>query len=181
MVDRVGAKQNRAGWDHALWMRVRRDRRLDEIEDLYRHRRQVFFRVARSITGDRELAAEAVQDGFADAVRSRMTYRGEGSLEAWVWRAVVNASRKAVRPLSVALSAVPEAASDASAPRPDLAPLISGLPERQRTALFLRYQADLPYAAIAQVLGVEVGTVSATLSAAHRAVRQSLQEAATHE
>jgi RNA polymerase sigma factor (sigma-70 family) len=53
---------------------------------------------------------------------------------------------------------------------------VAALPERQRLAVFLRYYADLDYRAIAQVLGVEVGTVSATLSAAHQALRRSLQE-----
>ncbi len=122
-----------------------------------------------------------MQDGFADVIRSRDTFRGDGPLEAWVWRAVVNAARKAVRPPLVDLSAVSDSLAELPATRPDLAPLISGLPERQRTALFLRYQADLPYAAIAAVLGVEVGTVSATIAAAHNAARRALQEAASHD
>jgi RNA polymerase sigma factor (sigma-70 family) len=50
------------------------------------------------------------------------------------------------------------------------------LPERQRLALFLRYYADLDYRSIADVLGVEVGTVSATLSAAHSSLRRALSE-----
>jgi RNA polymerase sigma-70 factor (ECF subfamily) len=53
---------------------------------------------------------------------------------------------------------------------------IAGLPERQRLAVYLRYYADLDYRAIAAVLEVEVGTVSATLSAAHRALRKNLEE-----
>jgi RNA polymerase sigma factor (sigma-70 family) len=53
---------------------------------------------------------------------------------------------------------------------------VAALPERQRLAVFLRYYADLDYRAIAQVLGIEVGTVSATLSSAHRALRRSLEE-----
>jgi DNA-directed RNA polymerase specialized sigma24 family protein len=43
-------------------------------------------------------------------------------------------------------------------------------------AVFLRYYADLDYRAIATALGIEVGTVSATLSAAHTALRRSLKE-----
>ena len=45
---------------------------------------------------------------------------------------------------------------------------IAALPERQRLAIFLRYFADLDYAAIAAALEIEVGTVSATLNSAHR-------------
>ena len=53
---------------------------------------------------------------------------------------------------------------------------IAGLPERQRLAVYLRYYADLDYRAIAAVLEVELGTVSATLSAAHRSLRKNLEE-----
>jgi len=54
--------------------------------------------------------------------------------------------------------------------------LIVSLPERQRLALFLRYYADLDYRSIAEVLGVEIGTVGATLNKAHAALRQQLEE-----
>jgi RNA polymerase sigma factor (sigma-70 family) len=53
---------------------------------------------------------------------------------------------------------------------------VAALPERQRLAVYLRYYADLDYRAIASALDVEVGTVSATLSAAHQALRRSLEE-----
>jgi RNA polymerase sigma-70 factor (ECF subfamily) len=58
----------------------------------------------------------------------------------------------------------------------ELAPLIAQLPERQRLIVFLRYYADLDYRSIAAALDVEVGTVSASLSAAHQAIRKALQE-----
>ena len=51
--------------------------------------------MAVAIVGDPERAAEAVHDGFADAIRSRAGFRREGPLEAWVWRAVVNAALRA--------------------------------------------------------------------------------------
>jgi hypothetical protein len=41
---------------------------------------------------------------------------------------------------------------------------IAALPDRQREVLFLRYYADLDYRTVADVLGIAVGTVSATLS-----------------
>jgi RNA polymerase sigma factor (sigma-70 family) len=53
---------------------------------------------------------------------------------------------------------------------------LAALPERQRLVVFLRYFADLGYAEIAQLLGIEVGTVSATLHAAHAALRSQLEE-----
>jgi RNA polymerase sigma factor (sigma-70 family) len=53
----------------------------------------------------------------------------------------------------------------------------AALPERQRLVLFLRYYADLDYAAIAAALGITEGTVGATLNAAHAVLRRSLEEA----
>jgi hypothetical protein len=66
-------------------MRGRRDRLLDEIEELYRARFPYFAQVARAIVGDRERAVEAVQDGFADAIRGRAGFRGDGALEPERW------------------------------------------------------------------------------------------------
>jgi DNA-directed RNA polymerase specialized sigma24 family protein len=42
--------------------------------------------------------------------------------------------------------------------------------------VFLRYFADLGYRDIAEVLDVKVGTVSATLHAAHVSLRSALSE-----
>ena len=61
----------------------------------------------------------------------------------------------------------------------DLRAVLAVLPERQRTAVFLRYYADLDYAAIAEALGITTGTVAATLNAAHAALRTRLEEVRT--
>jgi RNA polymerase sigma-70 factor (ECF subfamily) len=151
-----------------------------EIESLYGRDFAAFVRVCRAIVGDRERAVESVHDGFADAIRGLSGFRGDGSLEAWVWRAVVNAARKARRrPLVETFVLEPQADQDLWSPRV-LDPLIVALPERQRIALFLRYYADLNYRQIAEAMDVEVGTVSAALAAAHRAVRESLTEVDGH-
>jgi RNA polymerase sigma-70 factor (ECF subfamily) len=156
-------------------MRLIRDPLLAELELLYAERFPHFLRVARAIVGDRERALEAVQDGFADAIRGRAGFRAEGPLEAWVWRAVVNAARKAVRrPLVEPVRG--DDGVELSPALPEVAPLVASLPERQRLAIFLRYYADLDYRSIAAALGVEVGTVSATLAAAHAAIRKALEE-----
>jgi RNA polymerase sigma factor (sigma-70 family) len=153
-----------------------RDRLLVEIEALYKREFTSFIRVARGIVGDRERALEAVHDGFADAIRARDSLRDEEALEAWVWRSVVNAARKATRRPLVELSAHPGELLVEPPRLRELAPSLARLPERQRLIVFLRYYADLDYRRIAEVVGVEVGTVSASLAAAHRSVRLSLEE-----
>lgn len=148
-----------------------------DLEEVYRSRYREFLRVATAITGDEQGGHDAVQEGFAAALRNRKAYRGEGPLEAWVWRAVVNQARK-----GRARSAVPTAQLDPVAPNgqvPDetgVRAWVAALPERQRLVVFLRYYADLDYRSIAEALQIELGTVSATLSSAHAALRSRIRE-----
>jgi DNA-directed RNA polymerase specialized sigma24 family protein len=145
----------------------------DELETLYRARLPEFRRVAAAITGDRELGRDAVQEAFAAAVRKRNSHRGDGTLEAWVWRIVVNAARDARR-----RSALPAFAAPATNGHTPVLPL-DLLTERQREIVFLHYYADLDYAAIAGALAISSGTVGATLNAARRTLREALQEVET--
>ena len=156
-------------------MRIRRGASLDDLDGLYRARFDAFVRVARAVTGDDGLAADAVHDAFVQAVRKRRTFRGEGPLDAWVWRMVVNAARKRVpRYEPGELDGVDVQQNGFGDP---VRAAVAALPERQRLTLFLRYYADLDYDAIAATLGVASGTVGATLNAAHTALRTSLREA----
>jgi RNA polymerase sigma-70 factor (ECF subfamily) len=149
------------------------------LEVLYRERYRHFLRVACLITGEEERAHDAVQEGFAALLRSRDAYRGEGPLEAWVWRAIVNEAKKQRRnswALAFPDQSLPSTENGDRERERILRTWIASLPERQRMAVYLRYYADLDYRAIAAVLAVEVGTVSATLSAAHNRLREQLQE-----
>jgi RNA polymerase sigma factor (sigma-70 family) len=148
---------------------------LAELESLYRREYRRFLRVAVAILRDEARAVDAVQDAFASAIRRRRQFRGEGPLEAWVWRMVVNAALKERGRRTHASLDDLELAAPAGEST-SVAEAISGLPERQRLALFLRYYADLDYASIAAALQISPGTVGATLNAAHASLRRLLQE-----
>ena len=152
---------------------------LGEIEDVYRGRLDHFVRVATAIVGERERARDAVHEAFAEAVRKRGTFRGEGSLESWLWRFVVRAAQAEARARAVGV--LDDAQERRNGHEPDdvwrVQRAIRELPERQRLILFLRYYADLDYAAIAEVTGVASGTVGAALNSAHATVRQRLEDA----
>jgi RNA polymerase sigma factor (sigma-70 family) len=156
---------------------------LGAIEAVYRERFADFVGVAASIVGEREAARDVVQEAFASVVRSRRSFRGSGSLSAWVWRVVINTARKKRRRLGRELHLEVESpAMNGTAPtgeaslEADLPLLVAALPERQRLILFLRYYADLDYRDIAEILGVKIGTVSASLHAGHAALRSQLRE-----
>jgi RNA polymerase sigma factor (sigma-70 family) len=146
---------------------------VDELEALYRARLTEFRRVAAAIAGDRDLGADAVQDAFARAVRKRRSFRGRGTLEAWVWRIVVNAARDARR-RSRASGPSPSDNLSLGTERPDVP--LHLLTERQREVVFLHYFADLGYDEIAEALGISSGTVGATLTTARRVLRGALEE-----
>ena len=150
-----------------------------ELEALYRARFDSFVRVASGICRDSEGGRDAVQAAFVAAVRSRRSFRGSGTLEAWVWRIVVNeARRNARRDQGVSREreeSAPAVNGDAGVDPLGVRRWIATLPPRQREVVFLRYFADLDYRTIAQVLDLETGTVSATLSTAHRALRTRLE------
>jgi RNA polymerase sigma-70 factor, ECF subfamily len=152
---------------------------LEELETVYRAHLPQFVRAAAAIVGGDAAGAETVQDAFARAVRERRTFRRDAPLDSWIWRIVVNTALSARRRVRVdepldadALAAPAHGSLEDEAVRR----WVATLPERQRLAIFLRYFADLDYRGIATALGVEVGTVSATLSAAHTALRRALQE-----
>src|SRR5437588_1659937 len=65
-----------------------------EVEAVYRRRYGKFLRVAVAILRDERLAEEAVHDAFVRALRHRSSFDERGSLEAWLWRIVVNEARR---------------------------------------------------------------------------------------
>ena len=156
---------------------------IELLEQLYRDRYPRFLRLALAIVGSREAAADVVQEAFARALRHRDDFRGEGSLESWIWSAVINTGRSQSKRgrRRAELERVQDLASNNghAEPWPELRAAIAVLPERQRQALFLRHYADLDYEQIGEVLGVARGTVSATLHAAHRSLRGTLEGAQT--
>jgi RNA polymerase sigma factor (sigma-70 family) len=149
-----------------------------DLERIYTERYHRLLRVAEAIVGDPDLAHDAVQEAFARALRSRGSFRGDGSLEGWVWRTVVNTALNAHRdrPAELPLDEPRQAHSNGDAPDEHVRAHVAALPERQRLVLFLRYYADLDYAAIAQALGISPGTVGATLNQAQRALQRRLEE-----
>lgn len=172
-------------------MVTRMEPSLPEIEAVYRRRGVDFFRLALARTGDPEQARDAVQEGFAHALRGRQSYRGTGSLEAWIARCVINAALDTWRGSVHAPAALGDrdAHSDGTGdgPTTDSPPwldpeaaivreAVRRLPQRQRDALFLRFYMGFDYAAIAEALGIEVGTVSAALHAARASLARHLQE-----
>jgi RNA polymerase sigma-70 factor (ECF subfamily) len=156
------------------------DPALELIEEIYREQAPRFRRVATAIVESAEAAEDVVQEAFASAVAKRGSFRGSGAASAWIWRIVVNGalSRRRRGRLERRLTEWLKARGDhAEEPGPDdgaFRALVARLPERQRAALFLRYYADLDYAAIAEALSIRPGTVGKLLHDARATLRAAL-------
>jgi RNA polymerase sigma factor (sigma-70 family) len=163
-----------------MWRRSQTDLELAAIEAVYREQLASFVRLASAITGDEQTAYDAVHDGFVRAVRYRGRLRDRNSAPGWVCRIVLNEARKRStverRHAASTFEAIDEPAINGHRETGAAAAALASLPERQRLALFLRYYADLDYAAIAEALGISRGTVSATLHAAHSNLQTKLKE-----
>ncbi|HET8751045.1 MAG TPA: RNA polymerase sigma factor [Gaiellaceae bacterium] len=146
------------------------------IERLYRERYIRFRNGVAPVAGSYEAAHDAVQEGFARALRASRQYSGRGSLEGWVWRIVLRTALELRRP-------------DEELPLDDVDPVfveperdfaltaaVQALPPRRRLIVFLRYFADLPYQTIAEALAIGEGTVAATLAQAKEALAAILDE-----
>ena len=151
------------------------DERAKQIERVYRERYVGFRNALAAVTGSYDSARDAVQEAFARALRERASFRGDGPLEAWIFRIALRAALETRRngrevpfrdPLDPELI---EAERD-----PELAAALRSLPPRRRLIVFLRYFAGLSYAEIAEACGISEGTVAAALAKARAVLLDQL-------
>jgi RNA polymerase sigma-70 factor (sigma-E family) len=132
------------------------------------------LRLAVLLCGDRQRAEDAVSEAFARMYARRGATRIDNP-GAYLRRAVVNEvrngwrrrfyeRREAARHHGDDRGAL--AHDDALGVRDEVQRLLAQLPERQRTALVLRFHADLTEAQTAEVMGCPVGTVKSLTSRA---------------
>ncbi len=120
-------------------------------------------------TGDRDLAFDAADEAFARAFVDWARVGCMAEPRAWVYRVGINVARRRVRRrnLEATLFRKIRPRTDLPAPAGELWHLVAGLPQRQQTAIVLRYLGDLTEEQIGVVMGVKRGTVSRTLGDAH--------------
>jgi RNA polymerase sigma-70 factor (ECF subfamily) len=147
----------------------------DAFGELVRRHRDRLWAVALRTLGDREEAADAVQDALVSAYRAAHTFRGQSAVTTWLHRITVNAcldrARKAASRRTSPLAETerleqllePHESAAAPAERGDLHRELLGalrtLPLEQQAALVLVDMQGYPVAEAARVLDVPTGTV----------------------
>jgi RNA polymerase sigma-70 factor (ECF subfamily) len=158
----VGGDETR---DDAVLLRAHAAGDPDAFSELVRRHRDRLWAVALRTLGDREEAADALQDALLSAYRAAGRFRGDSAVTTWLHRIVVNACvdrmrRRQARPT------VPLPEVDTSvAPAPDrdtamaVRQALAQLPVEQRSALVLVEVHGYPVAEAAEMLGVAEGTI----------------------
>ena len=143
-------------------------------------------RYARSWLRDRAMADDVVQDCLERAV-GRWRQRRGAEVRPWVYTILHNLLGDQQRQHSRRGTAVPlHLVDDATLGRPadqetglhhrDLLRALDALPEEQRTVLLLVSVEGLPYAEVAAVVGVPLGTVMSRISRARDRLATLLRE-----
>ncbi|MDP9341324.1 MAG: SigE family RNA polymerase sigma factor [Actinomycetota bacterium] len=140
---------------------------------LYRQHAAAAVRLAFLLTGDRALAEDLVQEAFVRLAGRFRDLRNPDAFEWYLRRTVVNLARSHFRHARVERRYAEEqrgaVAGEVEAPtdmgeREALWQALLALPERQRTAIVLRYYEDLSEAQTADAMQCPVGTVKSLVS-----------------
>ncbi|MEU3482253.1 RNA polymerase sigma factor SigM [Streptomyces sp. NPDC033754] len=147
----------------------------DAFSELVRRHRDRLWAVALRTLGDREEAADALQDALLSAFRAAHTFRGQSAVTTWLHRITVNAcldrARKAASRRTSPVDDTdrfeqlldPHESAEAPVERQDLhrqvLAALALIPADQRAALILVDMQGYPVAEAARILGVPTGTV----------------------
>ena len=156
-------------------------------------------RVLSSCGRSTDSAEEIAEDAFVKAWRNIRAFRGDCSLSTWLYRIAVNTAKDMIRSekrrASLSLSVddgendvhewdipvtsgdtVPEDAAERKETILAVRRAIEALPEDMRRVVVMRDINEMPYSDIADVLGIELGTVKSRLNRGRAALKKILTD-----
>lgn len=158
------------------------------LEDLYRAYGQAVLAFVEARMSDRDAAEEVAADTWLGCWRSAAAFRGDSRVLTWllgIAKRQVYASTRRKRVETVRLDDCTEDPSDDTAGPEDSAlsgagveavlAALDALPADLAETVRLAWLHELPYADIATVTDVPVGTVKSRVSRARRMVQESLR------
>lgn len=135
------------------------------------------FRYAMRMTSNRAWSEDLVQEIFVRILKYRETFRDGNGFTTWMFRIARNAYVDQARkkrwevqtedPVDAPVSPIDELEQEQELKL--LRRALQKLPEQQREILVLARFQQLPYEQIADLLGIEIGTVKTRV---HRAIKQ---------
>jgi RNA polymerase sigma-70 factor (ECF subfamily) len=175
----------RAPTDGELVVRARAGSR-DAAAELFGRHWPRAWRMARAVTGRRDMADDVAQDAFERAFAALARFDEQRPFGAWLHRIVINRSLDLLRRERrlVGLDSPDRIESewrDLEAEDRALLGAVESLAPQRRVAVVLRYGLGYPPAEIAAMIGVPVGTVHSRLARALEDLRGSEREEADVE
>lgn len=161
-------------------------------ELMQRHQDRI-FRLLSRYTRDALECEDLAQEVFLKVFRKLDTFQHDSQFYTWLYRIAVNTAtdhlaRKSRRKLQLVED---DAVLDSGSPRSEAESvheplmrrelaeitraILDKLPEKYRTILVLREYEDLSYTDIANVLGIQLGTVESRLFRARQRFKQALE------
>ncbi len=142
------------------------------VEDLYRRERVGLIRLALLVIGSRAAAEDVVQESF---MRLRSTSTELSDPVRYLRRIVLNEARQVLRRREIERRHLPSEPGFVLPPELDETwQLLSGLPEKRRVALVLRYYEDQPFSEIARLMGCGESTARSLVHRGLKSVRRKL-------
>ncbi len=158
-------------------------------KELYERYAGRMLGVCHRYAGDRDTAQDLVHDGFIKIFNSfdKFTWRGEGSLKAWIERVMVNTALQHLRKNDVLTQSVwlddvqtvyeePDASEIEAIPQKILMKFIEELPAGYRTVFNLYTFEDMPHKEIARMLGINEKSSASQLFRAKSALAKRVKE-----
>ena len=147
---------------------------LTTFNDLYRREYEPMVRLARGLVDTTEFAEEIVQEAFAKVLDRWTQLKRPG---AYLRTAVVNGARSELRKREVRRRI---GLRPFLPPRPEeqdyLLDALDQLSPKQKTALVLKFYADMTEKEIAQAMGVRPGTVKSATSRGLAELRKVIEQ-----
>ncbi len=140
-----------------------------DFESWYRESHPKLVHSLVVITGDLDLASDAVDEACARAFARWARVRNMDSPIGWTFRTALNVLRRRHRRMATERRLLARERTEPVLPPTASAvwEVVQHLPLRQRTAVVLRYVSDLTQSEIATAMGITRGTVASTLADAH--------------
>ncbi len=158
----------------------------EAFRELFEQYRDRVYSIALRFSGSETAAMDISQDAFVKFFDSIRGFRGDASLQTWIFRMVVNScfdyrrrNRRFV-PMPEGFLETLRAAADSLADLvrseqcASVRSAVDRLAPHLRMVVALRYTEGLSYEEIGAVLGCSLGTVASRLNRAHKALERKL-------
>lgn len=147
------------------------------VEALFDEHWVTAWRAAYAVTGRSDLADDAAQDAFVNAIRSLSEYDPGRPFAPWIAKIAVNRARDLLRAerrrqvTELDDQTLARRSADASG----LLLSVAGLPREQREAVVLHHVLGFTLKETAEIVGAPEGTVASRLGRGVAAIRQTME------